>query len=110
MTLKNVRRVSKDAGINYAGIKISIDRNPELIGKGYYGYTWPNGKKVTLYPDAFSTKEVLVKTLGHERIHVYQVKTFGEPKTDNMARMFEKAAYGSENDWWKYFKQMNGGK
>lgn len=109
MTLKNVKGVAKKAGINYDGIKISIDRNPAAMGKGYFGYTWPNGKKVTLYPDAFSSKELLVKTLGHERMHVYQFKTFGTPQTDAIGRMFENAAYGSEKDWWKYFQLLNGG-
>lgn len=42
-------------------------------------------------------------------MHVYQVKTFGAPQTDAMARMFENAAYRSEKDWWKYFQLMNGG-
>lgn len=43
-----------------------------------------------LYPDAFSSKENLVKTLGHERIHIYQQKFLGSPKTMRCYSNFEK--------------------
>jgi hypothetical protein len=39
-----------DIDIGLDGIK--IDRNPELLGKGVYGFT--DGKAITLYPDAFA--------------------------------------------------------
>ena len=110
MSLRNVKRVARKAGINYDGIKISIDRNPELIKREYFGYTWPSGRKVTLYPRAFENRETLVKTLGHERIHVYQVRLFGPPTTDEMAKMFEAAAYESKEYWWNYYKYLNGGR
>lgn len=47
-----------------------------------YGYT--DGKTITLYPDAFTDIENLVKTLGHERIHVYQISVFGKPTSTEL--------------------------
>lgn len=108
MQLKNVKSVANDAGIGLDGIKIKIDRNPELLGKGVYGFT--DGKTITLYPDAFTDIETLAKTLGHERMHVYQVSVFGKATSTEILTEFEKAAYSSEKSWWDYYNFMNGGK
>lgn len=107
MQLKNVKKLAKESGIGLEGIKIKIDRNPELIGKGVFGFT--DGKTITLYPDAFIDTETLIKTLGHERMHVYQVSIFGKPKSTDVLGKFEKAAFGSEKNWWDFYKFINGG-
>ncbi|MDF2596531.1 MAG: hypothetical protein K0R69_2872 [Clostridia bacterium] len=108
MQLKNVKNIAADAGIGLEGIKIKIDRDSTLLGKGVYGFT--DGKKITLYPDAFTDTETLVKTLGHERMHIYQVNVFGKPTSSDILGKFEKAAFGSEKSWWDYYNFMNGGK
>ena len=108
MQLKNVKNIAKRAEIGIDGIKIKIDRNAELIGKSIYGFT--DGKTITLYPDAFTNTEMLVKTLGHERIHVYQVSVFGKPASSNMLKRFEKAAFNSEKTWWDYYNLMMKGR
>ena len=108
LQLKNVKKVANSAGIGLNGISLKIDRNPELVGKGIYGYT--NGKTIILYPDAFTDIETLVKTLGHERTHIYQAGVFGKPSSIDALAEFEKAAYRSEKDWWKYYNFINGGK
>ena len=108
MQLKNVKRIANKAGIGLKGVRLKIDRNPDLFGKGVYGYT--DGTTITLYPDAFTNTETLVKTLGHERMHVYQVKVFGKPTSSDVLINFEKAAYSSEKHWWDYYNLMNGGK
>ena len=74
LQLKHVKKVLSEMGIDYGGTKITIDRREELIGKPYFGWTNPNLKEVQLYPSAFINREQLVKTLGHERIHMEQVK------------------------------------
>ncbi|WP_244869187.1 hypothetical protein [Paenibacillus lactis] len=105
MQLRHVEKIAEDAGIGLKGIKIEIVRDAELIGKDLYGWADPKGNRILLYPDAFSSKENLVKTLGHERIHIYQTKTFGKPLDYEMLIEFEKGAYGSEDAWWEYFKR-----
>ncbi|WGV59198.1 DUF4280 domain-containing protein [Brevibacillus brevis] len=105
MQLRHVEKVAEDAGIGLKGIKIEINRDAELVGKDLYGWADPKGNRIILYPDAFSNKEDLVKTLGHERIHIYQTKTFGKPQDHEMLLEFEKGAYGSEDSWWEYYKR-----
>lgn len=107
MQLKHVKNIAHEAGIGLDGIKVKINRNSELLGKGVYGYT--DGKTITLYPDAFTNTETLVKTLGHERMHVYQVRVFGKPTSTNILGDFERGASMSEQNWWDYFNSKNGG-
>ena len=73
-----------------------------------FGWTSPDGKIIELYPDAFRNKEILVKTLGHERIHVMKVKLYGAPMSNEMGIWFEGGAEISEQTWWNYFKLKNG--
>ena len=101
MQLKNVKNVANKAGVGLDGIKVKIDRNPELLGRNVYGYT--DGKTITLYPDAFTNTETLVRTLGHERMHVYQVGVFGKPTSTGILGEFERGASMSEQSWWDYF-------
>ena len=107
MQLKNVKSVANKAGVGLDGIKVKIDRNPELLGRNVYGYT--DGKTITLYPDAFTNTETLVRTLGHERMHVYQVGVFGKPTSTDILGEFERGASMSEQSWWDYFNFRNGG-
>ena len=105
MQLRHVNIVAEDAGIGLKGVKIEIVREAELIGKDLYGWADPKGNKIVLYPDAFSSKENLVKTLGHERIHIYQTKTLGKPMDPETLIEYEKGAYGSEDSWWQYYQR-----
>jgi len=97
MTLKNVRNVAKQGGVGLDGVRIRVIRDQDLKGKGVFGYTHSDGKTIDLYPDAFKSKEELIKTLGHERTHIYQIRTFGNSK--DTFELFEngKAAYGIED-------------
>ncbi|MEI2282736.1 WXG100 family type VII secretion target [Paenibacillus polysaccharolyticus] len=104
MQLRHVDKVAEDAGIGLQGVKIEIVRDAELIGKDLYGWADPKGNRIVLYPDAFSSKENLVKTLGHERIHIYQTKIFGKPHDPETLLEYEKGAYGSESSWWEYYQ------
>ena len=105
MQLRNVRNSAQKAGVGLDDVTIKIDRNPEMIGTGYTGHA--SGNTITLYPDAFSSKENLVKTLGHERMHIYQESVFGSPSSLNLVD-YETGAILSEDAWWQYF--LKGGK
>ncbi|MEH2058171.1 MAG: RHS repeat-associated core domain-containing protein [Nostoc sp.] len=106
MQQRTVKKVAKQAGIGLDKIKVKIVRDPELIGR-VYGYTPPSGKEIQLYPSAFENYESLVKTLGHERTHVYQVKISGATNDAEELFLREKAAYGSEDTWWDYYRVNN---
>jgi hypothetical protein len=109
MTIDHVKMVCENGGMSYSGIKIKIVEDSQLVGSGFLGYTHPSGQIVELYPDAFTNRETLIKTLGHERIHVMQNKLYGPPQDRITCGLFEDAATKSESDWWNYYKNVNGG-
>lgn len=104
MQMRSVRDVAQRAGVGLAGVKIRIDRNRELVGTNFLGHTPPRGNTIVLYPEAFRTEEILAVTLGHERTHVYQIRTFGQPDGSDIGALFEDAAYGTEDMWLSFFR------
>ncbi len=108
MQKKHVMRIIKEMEIDYKNIEIDIIRDESLIGSGLMGYTFPNGKKVQLYPDAFVDREQLVKTIGHERIHCEQIRLFGEAKNMEEELYYEKGPMFSEEYWWNEYVRRTG--
>ena len=114
MQMRYVDQAAADAGVGLQGVKVRIVRDPELIGRNTFGYTYPDGS-IDLYPDAFTDTEQLVKTLGHERTHTMQIDIFGHPDTHGSNVMFElqqneRAAHGVEDSFWKYYLRNNSGR
>lgn len=105
MQMRYVRKVAEFAGIDLKGIEIDIIRDYNIIGTGFCGYTYKNGRKIQLYPDAFLNRENLVKTLGHERIHCEQIKLFGQSRNNEELIQYERAARFSEEYWWQNFME-----
>lgn len=110
MTKKHVRHIMKEMGVSYGKASIRLESSAEYIGKGIFGYTNPNGKEVIFYPDAFMSREELVKTIGHEKIHHLQLIRYGPSNDSVLARGFEEEAYGSEEKWWKDYIRSKIGK
>jgi hypothetical protein len=98
-----VRQVATRAGVGLDGVEVRIRKSAPR--PGMFGRTDRNGV-LHLYPNAFKNEEELVKTLGHERTHVWQVRTYGYPDEDAMARRMEDGAKATEAQWWDYY-QMN---
>lgn len=105
MQLRHVNKVLSEMGITYGRAKVKIIRNPDLIGGGFLGWTNPNGKEIQLYPDCFASREELVKTLGHERIHLEQLKMWGPAKTNEDAVYYEQGPRFSEEYWWNEYRR-----
>jgi hypothetical protein len=62
---------------------------------------------IQLGPASFLDEETLVRTLAHERMHVYQIKTFGQ---DTSSRQdMEDAAYHIEKFFVDYWRAGGGG-
>ena len=70
---------------NWCGVKRRAD--PEHIGR------------IDFYPKAFRSKEELVRTLFHERIHVLQFREFGGDYVQNNRMHFEDLAYDAEEKY-----------
>ena len=98
-----VRQVAARAGVGLDGVEVRIRKSAPR--PGMFGRTDRNGV-LHLYPNAFKNEEELVKTLGHERTHVWQVRTYGYPDDDALARRMEDGAKVTEAQWWDYY-QMN---
>lgn len=112
MSLKHVRGIVKDMGIQFPDTKLVIVRDKELIGRReFMGYTFPDGSMIHLYPAAFSDREQLVKTLGHEYIHLKQAQERGMITSVEELMERERDAYDSEQGWWDdYCKKTGFGK
>jgi hypothetical protein len=76
---------------------VSIIRNEKYLKMPFTGYTYPSGRKIDIYPNAFLSPEKLIRTLGHERAH--QVKIFGKPKDLDDHKIYEGAARELEDSF-----------
>jgi len=110
-TMETVNQYANQGGVGLDGITVRIIDDPQLEGRGLYGYTPPSGTEIHLYPDAFESEQSLVQTLGHERNHVYQFQTFGPAVNADTtsAQLFENAAKQSESSFYQYFLSNGGG-
>jgi len=104
MHARVVYELAARAGIGLEGIEIQIEDGAEWAARPLFGYADPYGDVIILFPRAFEDEQTLVKTLGHERIHAYQARTFGPPKDSCDARAREEAAYASEEVWWQSYR------
>ena len=105
LQMRHVNRIISEMGIDYSDVKISIKKDPGLIGYNLFGYTNPSGTQVHLYPDAFKDREQLVKTLGHERTHVEQVRLRGAVEDSLEGDRREEEAQSAEKYWWKKYQK-----
>jgi RHS repeat-associated protein len=102
MSKQAVLRYAEQGGVGLEGVKISINRQPELMGSGLFGSAG-RGNRITLYPDAFSSPEMLMRTLAHERTHLMQYDIYGINNVKGALRNgMEKAAYGIEDSFVDY--------
>jgi RHS repeat-associated protein len=103
MQLRTVKRLAQEGGIGLTGVTLKINRDLDLMGRGLFGRAL--NKTITLYPDAFQNTETLIKTLGHERTHIYQFKIFGKIHDTKMSGTFEEAARQAEDFFYDYYKK-----
>lgn len=105
MELKTVRRILKDMELDYSAIKIRIERNNEYVGKPLFGYTYPDGKTVLLYPTAFADLEQLCETLAHEHCHLLQISEGRIPTSSKELLSIEAEAESFALEWWSKNKE-----
>ncbi len=70
------------------------------------GYTWPDGERITLYPDAFEDEEQLLRTIVHELVHIRQVRAGGAPQDTLELAVREREAYAEEEEWWQSHREQ----
>lgn len=74
-----------------------------MLGVPFTGWANPKSNKIQLYPNAFINEEQIIKTLAHERTHIFKVRIHGYAADDSMLRLFKSGAYGIEDTLWEYF-------
>ena len=109
MELKNVRDVIKKTDADYSGVKLVIERNEEMIGYGYYAVTMDDGSAVHFFPDAFGSREQLVKTVAHEGEHLRQIRDGRVGKSDDVALLEQEAREKEESAWEAYRRKWGDG-
>lgn len=98
MSKKHIRELAKEYGIDLSGLTLSIDKNEDLLRIIYSGCAVPERVgEIIFFPNAFISKEELLRTLYHERIHVMQFREFGSEYVQNNRAYFERLAYDEEN-------------
>jgi len=102
MQFRTVKSVANDAGVGLQGVKLRIVRDPSFLGRGMFGYA--HKRSITLFPDAFQNHETLVRTLGHERTHIFQFSLYGRPSSSSQAAAWESAAFEIENTFLNFYK------
>lgn len=100
MSKKHIREIAKEYHISLKGIALNIDANEELLAIALTGRTDPEQiGGITFFPNAFLSKEDLLRTLYHEKIHVRQFKEHGVEHVQNNRAHFEMLAYKEENEF-----------
>lgn len=102
---RRVTEIVKETGTDYKGAVLKVVHDEEIIGTGFCGYTYPNGKRVEFYPDAFQDTETLVKTIVHEAKHVEQALLLGETWDSIELARREKEAREVEAEAWEQYQK-----
>ena len=109
MSKKHIREVAKEYGLDLKGMTLVI-RQEEQFLKPSWLFTgsadYLHVGKIDFFPKAFSSKEELVRTIFHERLHVLQYREYGAEYVMNNRAQFEKVAYDEENAFIDELKRM----
>lgn len=106
MQKRAVENIAAKYGVNISDIQIKIQRDEALLHTIYLGSTdYDNVGRIDLYPNAFSSEELLVRTLIHEKCHVLQVRKYGKKFTQEHINKMEDIAYKFENFWYNIVRK-----
>lgn len=107
MSKKHIRAIAKEYSIDLKGITLNIDAEDEdllrlpITGRADQQHIG----LITFFPNAFRSKEDLLRTLYHEKIHVEQLKEFGVDYVQTNIAHFEELAYSAENEFIEVLKK-----
>ena len=98
MSKKHIRQLANEYDIDLKGITLKIDTNEDLLRVFFTGRADPeNVGGITFFPNAFRSREELLRTLFHEKIHVRQFREHGVDYVQAHRAEFERLAYEEEN-------------
>ena len=100
MTKKHIREVAREYGVSLKGLKLFIDFDEDKMRDAFHitGRADPfDIGRIDFFPKAFRSREELLRTLYHERLHVLQFREFGGEHVQLNRAFFEELAYADEN-------------
>ena len=98
MSKKHIRQLANEYDIDLKGLTLKIDTNEDLLRVFFTGRADPeNVGGITFFPNAFRSREELLRTLFHEKIHVRQFREYGVDYVQAHRAEFERLAYEEEN-------------
>jgi hypothetical protein len=110
--METVQAAARSGGVGLEGVDLQIVADPEFAtyldtrpGRPAIARTDQFG--IQLGPASFADEETLIRTLAHERTHVYQIGTFGS--SSSLTDPFEQAAYGIEQSFVDYWRAGGAG-
>lgn len=102
---RTVQDYAQRAGVGLEGVTVQLLSAPDDIRylDSMGGAAFTSDGTIYLGPASFQDEETLVRTLGHERMHVWQEQIHGPPSSA-MLPEFERTAYASEDMFWNHFR------
>lgn len=106
MSKKHIRELAREYGVDLKGITLNIDANEDLLRIPFTGRADPeNLGGITFFPNAFVSREELLRTLYHEIQHVLQFREYGVDYVQEHRAEFENLAYKAEAEFIKMLKK-----
>lgn len=106
MSKKHIREVAKEFGVDLKGLSLNIDMNEDLLRIPITGRADSEHiGGITFFPNAFTSKENLLRTIYHEKVHVQQFREFGAEYVQNNVTYFEHLAYAAEDEFISQLKE-----
>ncbi len=97
--------IAASGGVGLDGVNVRIltgaDDIRYLDSQGAAAFA--SDRTIHLGPAAFADEQTLLRTLAHERTHIYQQQIW-RPGSGNL-RQLEDAAYGIEDAFWEFFRR-----
>lgn len=105
-----VFELAERGGVGLDDVRVQLLRAEDEIRylDSQGGIAFASDDTIFLGPAAFTDEELLVRTLAHERTHLYQQQVWrGETMWSDGRSLvpdFEEAAYGIEDSYWDYYQ------
>lgn len=102
MSRKHIRDVAEEFNISLEHVIIIIDKDKEKLKHSFFFAGRADHQqigRIDFFPKAFRSKEELVRTLYHERLHVMQFREHGSEYVQNHRAYFEKITEEAEEEF-----------
>lgn len=105
MSKAHIRDVAKDCGISLKGITLEIDNSEHWLRIGTAGIADSSHIGTIIFtPNAFKSREELIRTIVHEKKHIEQYKELGVNRVLAESAFYDDEAYATEDAFVEWLK------